>query len=64
MRAWRRWPVTDNFDSGVDGTTARWAPGEVGELWLLGPQVALGYYNDSGAHRAELPPNPLNPACG
>jgi D-alanine--poly(phosphoribitol) ligase subunit 1 len=35
--------------------------GEAGELCLLGPQVALGYYNDDERSAAAFTPNPLNP---
>ncbi len=36
------------------------APGEPGELCLLGPQVGLGYYNDSERTAAAFTANPLN----
>jgi D-alanine--poly(phosphoribitol) ligase subunit 1 len=56
-------PVTDNFDFLVlDEEDRKVAPGEVGELWLLGPQVALGYYNDPERTALSFRPNPLNPA--
>jgi D-alanine--poly(phosphoribitol) ligase subunit 1 len=56
-------PVTDNFDFLVlDEDDRQVAPGEVGELWLLGPQVALGYYNDPERTALSFRPNPLNPA--
>jgi D-alanine--poly(phosphoribitol) ligase subunit 1 len=56
-------PVTDNFDFLVlDEDDRKVAPGEVGELWLLGPQVALGYYNDPERTALSFRPNPLNPA--
>ncbi|HEX3559069.1 MAG TPA: amino acid adenylation domain-containing protein [Pyrinomonadaceae bacterium] len=37
------------------------APGEVGELYLGGPCVGLGYFNDPEITRAAFPQNPLNP---
>ncbi|HEX3497947.1 MAG TPA: amino acid adenylation domain-containing protein [Stellaceae bacterium] len=56
-------PVTDNFDFLVlDEEDRQVAPGEVGELWLLGPQVALGYYNDPERTALSFRPNPVNPA--
>jgi D-alanine--poly(phosphoribitol) ligase subunit 1 len=56
-------PVTENFDFLVlDENDRKVAPGEVGELWLLGPQVALGYYNDPERTALSFHPNPLNPA--
>jgi D-alanine--poly(phosphoribitol) ligase subunit 1 len=56
-------PVTDNFDFLVlDEEDRKVAPDEVGELWLLGPQVALGYYNDPERTALSFRPNPLNPA--
>lgn len=38
------------------------APGEVGELCLLGPQVGLGYWRDPERTAAAFVPNPLNEA--
>lgn len=35
--------------------------GEVGELWLGGPQVGLGYHNDPERTAAAFVPNPLQP---
>jgi D-alanine--poly(phosphoribitol) ligase subunit 1 len=56
-------PVTDNFDFLVlDEDERQVGPGDVGELWLLGPQVALGYYNDPERTALSFRPNPLNPA--
>jgi D-alanine--poly(phosphoribitol) ligase subunit 1 len=56
-------PVTDNFDFLVlDDDERQVAPGEVGELWLRGPQVALGYYNDPERTALSFRPNPLNAA--
>jgi D-alanine--poly(phosphoribitol) ligase subunit 1 len=56
-------PVTDNFDFlVVDEDERQVVPGEIGELWLLGPQVALGYYNDPERTALSFRPNPLNPA--
>jgi D-alanine--poly(phosphoribitol) ligase subunit 1 len=56
-------PVTDNFDFLVlDEEDRPVAPGEVGELWLRGPQVALGYYNDPERTALSFRPNPLNAA--
>jgi len=37
------------------------ADGETGELYLAGPQVALGYYNDPERTRASFVANPLMP---
>jgi D-alanine--poly(phosphoribitol) ligase subunit 1 len=56
-------PVTDNFDFLVLDDDDRPAkPGEVGELWLSGPQVALGYYNDPERTAQSFRPNPVNAA--
>jgi D-alanine--poly(phosphoribitol) ligase subunit 1 len=56
-------PVTDNFDFLVlDDDERQVAPGEVGELWLRGPQVALGYYNAPERTALSFRPNPLNAA--
>lgn len=35
--------------------------GEIGELFLMGPQVALGYCNDPERTRTSFAPNPLMP---
>ncbi len=39
------------------------AEGQVGELCLLGPQVALGYCEDPERTAAAFVPNPVTPAC-
>lgn len=45
----------------VDETGARQMPdGELGELFLTGPQVALGYYNDPERTRASFAPSPFS----
>jgi D-alanine--poly(phosphoribitol) ligase subunit 1 len=55
--------VTDNFDFLVlDEAERPVSPGGIGELWLLGPQVALGYYNDPERTALSFRPNPVNPA--
>lgn len=56
-------PVTDNFDFLVlDDDERPVGPGGVGELWLSGPQVALGYYNDPERTALCFRPNPTNAA--
>lgn len=45
----------------LDGDTPV-APGEVGELCLAGPQVALGYYNDPERSAAAFVSDPLSAA--
>jgi D-alanine--poly(phosphoribitol) ligase subunit 1 len=56
-------PVTDNFDFLVlDGDDRPVGPGGVGELWLSGPQVALGYYNDPERTALSFRPSPTNAA--
>jgi D-alanine--poly(phosphoribitol) ligase subunit 1 len=52
--------IADNFAYLVLDGEAAVAPGEVGELCLLGPQVGLGYYNDPERTAAVFVPNPLS----
>lgn len=55
--------MAPNFDSLIlDGDDRPVAPGAVGELCLLGPQVGLGYWRDPERTAAAFVPNPLNPA--
>jgi len=54
-------PVTNNFSMLVLNGDSAVAPGEVGELCLLGPQVGLGYVNDPVRTAAAFVANPLNP---
>jgi D-alanine--poly(phosphoribitol) ligase subunit 1 len=57
-------PVAENFSMAVlDGERAV-APGEVGELCLLGPQVGLGYANDPQRTACSFVPNPGNASWG
>jgi D-alanine--poly(phosphoribitol) ligase subunit 1 len=54
-------PVADNFGFIVfDEDEQAVGAGGVGELWLSGPQVGLGYYNDPDRTSASFPSNPLN----
>lgn len=46
-------PVNDWKVMSEDGTHAL-PPGEVGELWVRGPQVVRGYWNDPDATRAAI----------
>lgn len=56
-------PVAANFSKVVlDEHDAPVAPGGVGELCLLGPQVGLGYVNDPERTARAFVPNPLNAA--
>lgn len=54
--------MAPNFGAHVmDETGTKEMPaGEAGELFLTGPQVALGYYNDPERTRAAFAPNPLS----
>ncbi len=55
-------PIAENFSMLVlDGDRAV-APGDTGELCLLGPQVGLGYVNDEERTKRSFVPNPLNAA--
>lgn len=51
--------IADNFSYLILDGDAPIAEGEAGELCLLGPQVGLGYYNDSERTQAAFVPNPL-----
>lgn len=53
--------LAPNFTGAVMDESGRRevAAGEVGELFLMGPQVALGYYNDPERSRAAFAPSPL-----
>jgi D-alanine--poly(phosphoribitol) ligase subunit 1 len=53
-------PVAENFSMLVLSDDQPVAPGEVGELCLLGPQVGLGYVNDAERTGRSFAPNPLN----
>lgn len=55
-------PVAENFSALVLEDDRRVAPGEVGELCLLGPQVGLGYVNDAERTQRSFVQNPLNAA--
>ena len=44
----------------LDETGTAVAPGEIGELCLLGPNVGLGYYNDPHQTAASFVQNPYN----
>lgn len=52
-------PIADNFFYQVLDGDAAVAAGETGELCLMGPQVALGYYNDPERTAAAFVQNPL-----
>ncbi len=54
--------IADNFSYLVLDGDAAVAPGETGELCLLGPQVGLGYYNDPERTAAAFVQNALSPA--
>ena len=54
--------IADNFSYLVLDGDAAVAPGETGELCLLGPQVGLGYYNDPERTAAAFVQNPIAPA--
>ncbi|RQP24384.1 amino acid adenylation domain-containing protein [Piscinibacter terrae] len=51
----------DFFGLVFDEDSVPVAMGEVGELWLGGPQVGLGYYNDPERTAAAFVRNPLQP---
>jgi len=51
--------IADNFSYSVLDGEAAVAPGIVGELCLMGPQVGLGYYNDPDRTNAAFVQNPL-----
>jgi amino acid adenylation domain-containing protein len=51
--------IADNFSYLVLDGDLPVAPGEVGELCLMGPQVGLGYYNDPERTQAAFVQNPL-----
>lgn len=53
-------PIAENFSMLVLDGDRPVVPGEVGELCLMGPQVALGYANDPDRTRESFPPNPTN----
>ncbi len=55
--------LAPNFSGLVmdESGTKQMPDGETGELFLLGPQVALGYYNDVERTRAAFAPSPLSP---
>jgi len=56
--------LAPNFEGLVmneDGS-AEVADGEVGELYLCGSQVALGYYHDTERTQSAFAPSPLHPA--
>jgi D-alanine--poly(phosphoribitol) ligase subunit 1 len=52
-------PIADNFSYLVLDGDAAVAAGEPGELCLMGPQVAVGYYNDPDRTAAAFVQNPL-----
>lgn len=54
--------IAPNFRYRVLDGDREVAPGEVGELALIGPQVALGYYNDPERSAAAFIRDPLCPA--
>lgn len=55
--------MAPNFDFLIlDDQDRPVAPGETGELCLLGPQVGLGYWRDPDRTAAAFVPNPLNDA--
>ena len=54
--------IAHNFAYLVLDSAAAAAPGEVGELCLLGPQVGLGYYNDPERTASAFVGNPLSHA--
>jgi D-alanine--poly(phosphoribitol) ligase subunit 1 len=54
-------PVAANFSMTIlDERDRAVAPGEAGELGLMGPQVGLGYINDPERTAASFTPNPGN----
>ena len=55
--------IAENFDALVlDDDATPVAPGGVGELCLMGPQVGLGYYNDPERTALAFRANSCNPA--
>ncbi|MDX1975385.1 MAG: amino acid adenylation domain-containing protein [Rickettsiales bacterium] len=54
--------MAPNFTSAVLDESGKRivAPGETGELLLMGPQVALGYYNDPERNQLAFAPSPLS----
>lgn len=54
--------MAENFGALVLDGDAPVKTGETGELCLLGPQVALGYYNDPDRTATAFTPNPMSPA--
>lgn len=54
-------PINPNFEYVIlDDQNERVAPGEIGELCLLGPNVGLGYYNNVERTQRAFLENPLN----
>ncbi|NNM91774.1 MAG: amino acid adenylation domain-containing protein [Candidatus Eremiobacteraeota bacterium] len=53
-------PIAENFSAIVLDDSREVPSGSVGELCLLGPQVGLGYANDSERTSIAFPLNPLN----
>jgi D-alanine--poly(phosphoribitol) ligase subunit 1 len=53
--------IADNFSYLILDDDKPVAPGNAGELCLLGPQVGLGYYNDRERTDAAFVQNPLAP---
>jgi len=53
--------IADNFSYLILDDDKPVAPGNAGELCLLGPQVGLGYYNDRERTDATFVQNPLAP---
>ncbi len=53
--------IAENFSYLILDGESGVAPGQVGELCLIGPQVGLGYYNDLERTRAAFVQNPLEP---
>ncbi len=53
-------PIAENFSAIVVDGDRTAHPGEMGELWLMGPQVGLGYVNDKARTAAAFAPNPFN----
>lgn len=53
-------PINENCSAAIvdDGRPVK--PGEVGELYVVGPQVGLGYYNDPERTAQAFVSNPLN----
>lgn len=53
-------PIADNCAALVLDEGRQVAPGEVGELYVMGPQVGLGYINDPERTEKAFVSNPLN----